>query len=279
MRRLLTTLILGGFMLALAACGEDDQDEDGPDDPGSEEIPEDPSVDEGTIDTLTSIIDTVDRAYRDWEGRMLVNTAVVDDPGSGDGSRDIESRVHIDAAGERFYIETLDVSDSGNPETLHYLYVEDGVAYSYESAERGDGEDSGDRYVKMDKETVEDRLPDIDVMFDQTFQYFPSDESSAEMQGMTLLEASVDFDEDETAYEADVNVLMQDGTGEQKEKVWSLSGDEREVTVEMPVPTLGTVTFREIDFDEAVDGIDKDRHTRDEDDGSSDMVPDGESSQ
>lgn len=276
MKRLLTTLTLGVCALIVTACGEDGPEKDHADDTGSGEIPEDHAVDEDTLDTLASIIESVDDAYGDWEGRMLINTVVVEDAGSEDGARNIESRVHTDGPEERFYIETLDVSDSQSPKTLHYLYVEDGIAYVYESAAQQEGPDSEERYEKMDKGTIEDTLPDIDAMFDQIFQYFPSDKESAEIQGMTLLEASVDLDKDATVYEADVNVLMQSGNGGQNEEVWSLFGSEGEVTVEMPMPSLGTFTFREIDFDEVVDGIEKDRHTWSEDEGTSENAPDGE---
>lgn len=280
MKRLWITLILGVSVLTLAACGDEEpaeDTEDGSDDNGGEETPEDHSVEADTLETLSSIIGTVEDEYQDWDGKMLVNDVTVDDPANEGESRDIRTRIHTDSAEDRFYVETLDVSDEDTPETLNYLYVENGTAYSFESAEMQDGEDNEDRYEKMEEASIEDNLPDIDEMFNQTFQYFPSDKESAEMQGMTLLDASAELDEAETAYEADVNVLMQSGTGEQNEDVWSLSGDDSEVTVEMPVPTLGTVTFRETDFDDAVDSIDKDRHTWSEDDGSAeDSDDDGE---
>ena len=263
-KKMFLPFIIGSLFFALAACEEqpeDDGDQNGSNGDSGEDRQTDHEIKEEDLNTLTDMLELLDDAYEEWEGKKLVNSVEVPDPASSseDDMIDVQTRIYSDASGDRLYVETLNMSEE-EPETLNYLYMDEDKAYSFESAEFKSGEDTEDTYETLHREDVENQAPNIDDMFSQTLQFFPSDKDLADMQGMILMDAAIQFDEDDETYAADVDVLMETQTGQQNEEVWSIEGDSQTATIEMPIPSLGTVTFGHIDFEEEVEPIDKSLH-------------------
>lgn len=264
MKKVYLLVLIALMVNSLQACHEGDDssesDTNVPDDTKGNEA----SVDDDTLETLSEILETLKDSFDDWEGKRFVNTVKMEDPFNTGKVIDIETRVHIDSDGDRLYAEVVDISDTDNPIKMNYIYLEDEEVYLFESAESIPGNDNSDSYEIQEQSEMEGRLPDIETMFYQVLQFFPSNHSTAKMQGMTILDLSLDYAEDYENYEADVKVSMQSSTKDHREGVWSMEGGMDEVTIEMPIPSLGTVTFEESQFEDAVDPIDKSLHTDDD---------------
>lgn len=252
----------------LAACSKG-----GPSNNSTTKAPDTPTedasaVDDKTLETLSQILDSLEDAFKDWEGKQMVNAIRIENPFSPNETVALETRVQTDSDGDRLYAEVLDTSRAGHPKTLQYIYLEDEVVYIFKSADSTPGETLEDTYTRQDRSEMEGNLPDIESMFSQILQFFPANRSNAEMQGMTLLDAALDYDDKRQVYQADVRVSMQTTNGMEREGVWSIEGTMKKTTIEMPIPTLGTVTFEERRFEDTVDPIDTSLHSEKKDDDS-----------
>ncbi|MFP4078811.1 MAG: hypothetical protein ACLFUQ_06685 [Candidatus Izemoplasmataceae bacterium] len=256
------------MLTSFTACDEGETSEDSTTDVPGESDEEKADIDEDTLETFSEILEALEASFEDWEGKRMVNTIRTADPLKSGEIVHIETMVQVDSDGNRLYAEVSDISDAGNPVLMHYIYLEDETVYWFESAESKPGIDNEDSYDRMEASEVLGDLPDIETMFHQMLQFFPSDHSIAKMQGMTLLDVSLDTDEDYEDYEADVKVMMQSSDDNRHEEEWSLEGGRDEVTIEMPIPTLGTVTFEERRFEESSFSIDKSQHEENEEERS-----------
>lgn len=275
MKKLYLLFALSAFVIGVSACegldsddenatNENDQDENV--DNGDQDSTGD--VDQKTLDDISDMLTSIKSSYEDWEGKRLVNNVQMQDPEDENKTLEVETRIHFDENTDQIYAETHDETDESNPVLMNYLYSKGGTIYTYEHADSKPGDDNEDTYHKHDESEREAELPNIDTMFEETLQFFPADHSTAEMQGFEIRDATFEHDEDTDAYQADVEVLMPSSPEDDaEEETWSIEGDMEAVTIDMPIPTMGTVTFEEFsqeDFDDAVDSVDTSKHREQE---------------
>ncbi|MFW6284768.1 MAG: hypothetical protein ACOC2X_00170 [Bacillota bacterium] len=275
MKKLYLLFALFVLVIGVSACedqnSEDENDNnDNDQDENVDNDDQDPAedVDQETLDDITEMLASIEDSFEDWEGKRLVNNVEMQDPEDEEKTLSVETRIYIDENTDRIYAETYDETDEDNRVLMNYLYLEDGTVYTYEHADSSPSDVDEDTYLKQDESDREAELPDIDTMFQETLQFFPADHSTAEMQGFEIQDATFEHDEDTEEYQADVEVLMQSSAEEEaKDEVWSIEGDMDEVTIDMPIPTMGTVKFEESseeDFDDAVESVDTSKHSEEE---------------